>query len=97
MTKAFCNLCGKELDELDRRENFSFDRLIGYGSRHDGEHISFDLCCDCFDEVIGELAARCKHSPIVGNFEEFFENIYARNIATAISLDDLKEDHREQT
>ena len=61
MRHTICNLCGKTFDFLDEQENFSMRRLIGYGSRHDGEALSLDLCCDCMDKLID----RCVVSPVV--------------------------------
>lgn len=52
-----CNLCGKEFDEFDNQEGFSISNegrnTIGYGSAHDGETCRCDLCCSCFDKIMG--------------------------------------------
>lgn len=37
---------------------------IGYGSKHDGDIIDLDICCDCFDVLIDKLAKQCKINPI---------------------------------
>jgi hypothetical protein len=55
--KIICNKCGKDL-------NYSFHEcysgshvwiVSGYGSRHDGTDMDFDLCCDCVDELLRSL------------------------------------------
>ena len=47
-----CDLCGKRFDDRDREESFGIDYWCGYGSKHDGEHIQFAFCCDCFDKLL---------------------------------------------
>lgn len=47
-----CDLCGKKFDDWDREESFGMDYWCGYDSKHAGEHIQFDFCCDCFDELL---------------------------------------------
>lgn len=59
-TIVHCNLCGKELDEADRRQYFSMHSIIGYGSKYDGMGVMLDLCSDCMDDLID----RCKISPL---------------------------------
>ena len=61
MKKCYCNLCGKEMNFWDIQEEFSIkSSSIGYGSKHDGDALELDLCCDCMDELID----RCKINPI---------------------------------
>ena len=64
-----CNMFGKQLDEWDIQEKFGFDYYIGYGSRHDLEHVKARFCCDCFDRILDRLVEECKTSPIVGEYE----------------------------
>lgn len=59
--KKICNYCGKELDLFDQQQDFIIHTQIGYGSIHDGDRVHCQLCCDCFDKLVGE----CKISPIV--------------------------------
>lgn len=64
MKKCYCNLCGKEMDFWDIQEEFSIQSFnIGYGSKHDGDALELDLCCDCMDELID----RCKINPITSS------------------------------
>ena len=64
MKKCYCNLCGKEMDFWDVQEEFSIKSFnIGYGSKHDGDSLELDLCCDCMDELID----RCKINPITSS------------------------------
>ena len=62
--KKRCTLCGKKLDLWDEQENFCFDRKVGYGSKHDGCQIKFQLCCGCFDRMVDMFAPLCKTDPI---------------------------------
>lgn len=63
MRKCFCNMCGKQFDLWDEQEKFGFHYHVGYGSKHDGETIDVDLCCDCFDQVYDQIAAKCVYKP----------------------------------
>lgn len=62
-----CNMCGRLFDECDYEQNFSFNRLIGYGSKYDLTKINLNLCCDCFDKVLDWIIPQCKIDPL----EEF--------------------------
>jgi hypothetical protein len=57
-------MCGKEFDIWDKQENFCFCHRVGYGSRHDGDDIRLNLCCDCFDKVLDVIIPMCQESPI---------------------------------
>jgi len=61
-----CNRCGVELDLIDEINDFSFEKRVGYGSKHDLEHISLHLCCHCFDELLDLAIQSFKFSPVVG-------------------------------
>ncbi|MBR3741714.1 MAG: hypothetical protein IKN04_14880 [Clostridia bacterium] len=50
-----CNMCGKPFDMWDDQENFGFDYYVGYGSKHDLEHIRANFCCACFDNILDQL------------------------------------------
>lgn len=58
--KYKCSACGKVFDIYDYQEDFTFDKLIGYGSKHDEQHISFRLCCNCFDEIFDVIKPMIK-------------------------------------
>ena len=60
MRKVYCNMCGKEMGFWDIQEDFKIRTEIGYGSKHDGESLELDLCCDCMDKLIEQ----CKISPV---------------------------------
>lgn len=51
---AFCSKCGRELDVFDRQSGLTEDRIMGFGSAHDGERFFVRLCCACTDEI-GEM------------------------------------------
>lgn len=59
-----CNKCGKQLDEWDAQEAFSFYSKLGYGTKYDGCELELDLCCNCMDELIES----CAVSPIVDDY-----------------------------
>lgn len=65
MTRYICNICGKEFDEYDMRHMFSMYRRMGYGSKHDGQTFSIDICVDCIDRIIDS----CKIDPFIKNEE----------------------------
>lgn len=67
MMSKVCNMCGKPFSEWDKDENRCLHDTFGYGSKHDGDTIDLDLCCDCFDEVFDELRKKCKHDPLEEN------------------------------
>ena len=56
-----CNLCGSLLDEWDEQQNLFIHKKLGYGSSYDGDEIRLQLCCNCFDGIVG----LCAVSPIV--------------------------------
>jgi hypothetical protein len=64
-----CTMCGKIFDCCDLENAFlnhsnSFDFYVGYGSKHDNEHIKLDLCLDCLDKVIDMIRPMCKTDPV---------------------------------
>ena len=62
MTKTICNICGKEFDGWDKQANFGLHYIVGYGSTHDGDTVSCDMCCECFDRLLDEyLIPKCKY------------------------------------
>ena len=62
--RTICNICGKEFSDYDEQEQIGLHSQIGYGSKHDGDTIDLDICCDCFDILIDKLAKQCKINPI---------------------------------
>ena len=56
-----CNKCGKEFDFWDSQEDFEIQKdELGYGTKHDGQALELNLCCQCMSELISE----CKISPV---------------------------------
>lgn len=54
-----CNLCGATLDFWDIQEDFSIHKKrLGYGTVHDGEQLSLQLCCNCMDRLISRCVVR---------------------------------------
>lgn len=58
-----CNKCGKEFDMWDEYEGLSVGRLLGYGTKYDGEYLRLNLCCKCLESLIDS----CKISPLKNN------------------------------
>lgn len=58
MTQRICNKCGEVTDV--REECFTIERVMPYGSKHDGDLLNLDLCISCFDDIVSQ----CKHNPI---------------------------------
>ena len=57
--KIICNRCGKELEVKNGivlEGYFHGETCWGYFSRKDGERHSFDLCEDCYDDLISSFA-----------------------------------------
>lgn len=55
---AVCNRCGRNLKVEDgylREGCFSAEAAFGYFSRKDGIIHSFDLCEDCYDEIVAQF------------------------------------------
>jgi len=53
---VYCNMCGKKLDEFDLNQHFYLNKIVGYGSKYDGEEIRLRLCSDCMDDLIDSCA-----------------------------------------
>ena len=61
--KAYCNQCSKNITtpsiEHKHIEGAHVSIKGNYGSKHDTEHIEFDLCDECIDKLI----AGCQIKP----------------------------------
>lgn len=55
VTSITCNMCGKVTPEPSIYESFSVYHYWGYGSRKDGEAHVWDLCEDCYDNLISKF------------------------------------------
>lgn len=55
-----CNKCGKILDTWDIQEDFTLERALGFGTKHDGETLKLRLCCKCIEDLING----CKVNPL---------------------------------
>ena len=60
MVRKVCNMCGRDMDEVDEYENFSIHMSLGYGTKYDGAYLELDLCCHCMELLIEE----CEISPV---------------------------------
>lgn len=62
---VYCNMCGKELDIIDKNADCKFQVHPGFGSKYDLCCVSVRLCCDCFDSFV----EKCMIIPVKGYFE----------------------------
>jgi hypothetical protein len=53
--KITCNCCGKVAKHPDCTDITPIDIEFGYGSEHDGETWSFDLCDVCVEELVSKF------------------------------------------
>lgn len=54
----FCNMCGREIkmeENREKEETLNVEQIWGYFSKKDGEIHSFDLCEDCYDQLIAQF------------------------------------------
>lgn len=58
--QVYCNLCGRKMDEFDVNQHFFMQKIIGYGSKYDGDDLRVRLCSKCMDDLID----KCVISPI---------------------------------
>lgn len=58
LIRVVCNKCGRSLKVEDgylKEGCFSAETAFGYFSRKDGMSHRFDLCEDCYDEMISQF------------------------------------------
>lgn len=53
MFESFCNICGKRTEYLSKAELFPC-----YGSEHDSEDITLDICGQCIDSIFHFIEER---------------------------------------
>lgn len=56
--KIFCNKCGKEIkmeNGILKEEILEVEKRWGYFSKKDNEIHSFDLCEECYDQLISQF------------------------------------------
>lgn len=63
---GICNVCGKGFDIFDTQEDFSIHRMLGYGTKYDGDRLDLKICCSCMEKIID----MCKETPVVCTDEE---------------------------
>lgn len=59
LTQVLCNQCGRELKVENgylKEGCFTADAVFGYFSHKDGKNFRFDLCEECFDQMIASFA-----------------------------------------
>ena len=66
LVEAVCNKCGRTLkveNGVLKEGCFSAEVVFGYFSRKDGIIHNFDLCEDCYDEMVAQFAVPIESSP----------------------------------
>lgn len=63
MTRQVCNWCGEEFED-QFNSAMHFDHRFGYGSKLDGEELSFTLCPCCADKLAALLKVMFTYAPI---------------------------------
>lgn len=59
--KIICNKCGKEIEvigEVPREDSLHVTKRWGYFSNKDNQEDDFDLCEDCYDELVASFKIR---------------------------------------
>lgn len=59
LEQVSCNLCGSQVEKNELgyiEDHLSVKKTWGYGTRVDGETHSFDLCFDCYSEMVDKFA-----------------------------------------
>ena len=64
-----CNFCGKTLNPIDEKALGEKKIIFPYGTKRDGDRMSFVLCSDCIDRLSDEFISRCKHEPKIISIE----------------------------
>jgi len=60
-TEGRCNLCGQQVNKDDFGyidDHLSVDKVWGYGTPLDGETHKFDLCYDCYTDLINRFVIK---------------------------------------
>ncbi len=55
LAELYCNKCGKQIkveNEIIKEGSFSVDYRWDYFSNKDGRRHKFDLCENCYDEIV---------------------------------------------
>ena len=58
LTEVVCNKCGRKLEVENgylREDCVAVYKTFGYFSRKDGVSMQFDLCEDCYDELVAQF------------------------------------------
>ena len=58
VTRVICNFCGEQIRQNDFgywEEHLSFNKTWGYGSPHDGETHSVDICLSCYQMLVEKM------------------------------------------
>ncbi len=57
---VICNRCGKNIEINKYKDFLNINKIWGYNSNHDNELHEFELCEECYDELVKELKIKPK-------------------------------------
>ncbi len=60
-----CNYCGETLNSFDEENFGNINVKFLYGSKRDGDTMTFSLCSKCADKLTDRFMAECKHEPAI--------------------------------
>ena len=61
LDKIICNKCGKEIEVIRgvaQEDYLGVEKRWGYFSNKDNQEDAFDLCEDCYDELVASFKIR---------------------------------------
>lgn len=61
LDKIICNKCGKEIEVIrgvSQEDFLEVNKRWGYFSNKDNQEDTFDLCEDCYDELVASFKIR---------------------------------------
>ena len=87
--KAHCNICGKAFTDWDDAGNFSIERTLGFGTKHDGKRLSLHLCADCLEALIDNCAIdpTSDPNPEYSAAEAALSKAYRDSLARSVARD----------
>jgi len=73
LNEVRCNLCGQQIKKDDFgyiADHLSVSKSWGYGQPTDGETHAFDLCYDCYVDLVSRFEIPMQVTSVFGELEE---------------------------
>jgi len=73
LSEVRCNLCGHQIKKDDFGyigDHLSVDKTWGYGQPSDGETHAFDLCYDCYTDLISRFEIPAQVTSVFDGLEK---------------------------